>query len=80
MPIEFDIERDQNGKLLAKNVTCPGGEPVVSSNSKRGFERVVRGGYRGGFRGKHKGDTIGSEGYRRNERDAYGSDNKETSK
>jgi cold shock CspA family protein len=31
MVIEFNIERDQNGKLSAKNVTGPGGDNIVAN-------------------------------------------------
>mmetsp|Transcript_12930 Transcript_12930/g.10993 ORF Transcript_12930/g.10993 Transcript_12930/m.10993 type:complete len:93 (-) Transcript_12930:96-374(-) len=43
--IEFEMERDGNGKLSAKNVTGPGGASVVAQRTIRG------GGFGGGFRG-----------------------------
>jgi len=36
MSIEFEIGRDQNGKLSAKNVTGPGREPIVCNDKREG--------------------------------------------
>merc|ERR1712216_423442 len=63
MVIEFDIERDQNGKLSAKNVTGPGGASIVpqmQSRNRGGFRGGGdRGGDRGGFRGGDRGGFRG---------------------
>merc|ERR1712166_1177885 len=70
MEIEFDIERDQNGKLSAKNVTGPGGAAIVprmNSQGRGGF----RGGDRGGFRGGDRDGFRGGGGFRGGDRGGF---------
>merc|ERR1711865_311203 len=67
MEIEFDIERDQNGKLSAKNVTGPQGASIVPEMHSQG-RGGVRGGFRGGFRG---GDSGGFGGDRYGDRGGF---------
>jgi len=66
MIIAFDIERDQNGKLSAKNVTGPNGEPIVARMDNRG------GGDRGGFRGGGDRGGFRGGGDRYGDRDNFG--------
>merc|ERR1711965_407545 len=74
MEIEFDIERDQNGKLSAKNVTGPGGAaiaPRMNSQGRGGFRGGDRGGFRGGFRGGDRDDFRGGGGFRGGDRGGF---------
>merc|ERR1712216_500326 len=66
MEIEFDIERDQNGKLSAKNVTGPGGAAIVPRMNSQG-----RGGFRGGDRGGFRDDFRGGGGFRGGDRGGF---------
>ena len=82
--VEFEVEKDENGKDNARRVTQPGGEKVVYSRpeGQRGGFRGGRGGFRGGDfrggrggfrggRGDHRGGRGGFRGGRGDSRGGF---------